>query len=182
MTARAHVLIWLLALLLCAWPVSTDDPMFLLPSFADSLPESLQVLLFVIVLPLGLLHGFSFMLGTGICAWLLWRRVAGGAATSHTLYPLVLPLLCILWLALQVAPFLLVPKGSSIRGLGWSAYTCLSTLLLMVFSIRSSIAEFRRGKHKFVSSVAVLLSVAIIFVPTLSLQCVARLTGFRFAP
>lgn len=156
--------------------------MFLLTPFVESLPEWLQMGLCVIVMPLMMLYGFSFMLGTGICALLLWRRVASGAATSHALYPLVLPVLCILWLALQAAPFLRVPAGSSIRPMGWAAYTLMSALLLMVFSIIRSVAAFRSGKHKLICSVAVLLSVAVIAVPSLSLHGVAQLKGFSLSP
>jgi hypothetical protein len=183
MTARTQVLIWLLALLLCAWQfVSTDDPMFLLTPFAESLPESLQVLLCAIVIPLMLLYAYSFMLGTGICAFFLWRRVAVGPATSHAFFPLLLPLLCILWLALQAAPFLRVPAGTHIRPMNWTACTFGSAVLLTVFSIIRSIAAFREGKNKFVCSVAMLLSVAMIIVPSLSLIGVARLEGFGLSP
>ncbi|HUI06128.1 MAG TPA: hypothetical protein VL486_03905 [Verrucomicrobiae bacterium] len=150
--------------------------------FGDSLPESWQIVFAVCMGPLMMLYGFGFFLGSGIFAVFAWRKLSEDPYKSCALQPLVVPLLSITWLALQAVPFLRVPSGTPIRPMGWAFFTLLSACVLMVVSVIASFLAFRRGKNKFACAFAVVLSIAMLVVPSLSLCGVARLKGFLLEP
>ena len=184
MTRRLKGLILILALCLCAVSfVDMEDAFTLLVGdFVDSLPGFLQIVLAACMIPLVVLYGFGFFLGSGVFALVAWRRLSEDPYKSHALQPLALPFLGITWLALQAVPFLRVPSGTPIRPMSWAAYTLLSALVLMAVSVSASIAAFRRGKNKFACTFAVILSIAMLVMPSLSLRGVALLKGLQLEP
>jgi len=182
MKKQTAFLLCIMAGLLCAWSLIAEDPFTFLDSFANFLPEALQMVLVLVMMPFMLLHNFSFMIGTGILGVLVLRQCRQEPLQSHALRPLVFPLLSMVWLTAQAAPFLCVPAGSSIRPMGWAMYTMLSALVLMLVSLGASIASLRKQKRKTASVVAILLSLAIIVVPSLALQAVAQIKGFNLSP
>ena len=129
-----------------------------------------------------LLHGYSFMIGTGIIALMAARAYRQRLPNTHTFRPLLFPVVSIAWLAMQATPFLRVPSGSSIRPMGWAAFTMMSALLLMLGSIGTSIASLRKQENKTGSVLSIILSLAIIVVPSLALHAVAQIKGFRLSP
>lgn len=168
--------------MLCAWSVLGVDPFSLLGESVDSMPEPIQMLLCDVMMPFMFLHGFSFMVGTGILALLALRAFRFRLPESHAIRPLIIPCLSIAWLALQTAPFLQVPAGSWIRPMGWAMYTMLSALGLMIFSLSASIASLRTQPSKITSVIAILLSLAIIVVPSVALHAIAQIKGFNLSP
>jgi|GEM_PF-7050148 len=182
MTKRTIVLFCILSALLCAWPQLAPDPFWLLDVTAKSVPEPIQWVLCIVMIPLMFLHGLSFMSGTGILAWLALRTCLARFQQSHAYRPLILPCLSIVWLVMQATPFLSVPAGSWIRPMGWAALTMLAAFLLMIFSLSASIASLRRQHNKPVSVVAILLSLAIIAVPSFALNAIASIKGFHLSP
>jgi hypothetical protein len=179
---RTKPLLAVLALLLCTWYVVAEDPMTSLDAFAESLPDPLQVVLVIVVLPLMLLFGFSFMLGTALLALLVWLRFGGDTPSSSRFQPVVLPLLSMLWVAVQAAPFLSVPAGQSIRPMAWAMSVFIGALVLTVYSFVTTISAFKKRGNRVVCTLALLFSVTIIVLPTLSLHTVAKIKGFTLAP
>ena len=79
-SARTKPLLAVLSLLLCTWHIVAQDPMTSLDAFAESLPEPLQVVLVIMVLPFMLLFSFSFMIGTALLGLMAWQKLGGQAS------------------------------------------------------------------------------------------------------
>ena len=180
MTRRLKRLILVLALCLCA--ASFVDLVDVYLHFGDSLPEAWRIVLAVCMSPLIILYGFGFFLGSGVFAVFAWRKLSEDLYRSHTFQPLALPLVSITWLALQAAPFLGVPSGTPIRPMAWAVFTGFSALVLMAGSVSASIAAFRRGKNMCACTFAIVLSIVMLVVPSLSLRGVASLKGLYLEP
>lgn len=129
-----------------------------------------------------LLHGFSFMAGTGILGWPALRAGLGRVPESRAYRTLVLPCMSIVWLAIQGTPFLSIPKGTWIRPMGWAGLTMLAAFLLMIFSLSKSIAALRRYPSKTVPVVAILFSLVILVTPSYALHTIAYIKGLHLSP
>lgn len=182
MTKRTTTLLCVLAALLSAWSLIADDPFALVGDSLDSLSEPVQMVVCVVMMPFMFLHGFSFMIGTGIFALLAGQACRRRLPETHTFRPLLFPIVSIAWLALQATPFFGVPAGSSIRPMGWVAFTMMSALLLTLGSLGISIASLRKQENKTGSVLAIILSLAIIVIPGFALHAVAQIKGFSLSP
>ena len=182
MTKRTTTLLCVLAALLSAWSLIAADPFALVGDSLESLPEPIQMVVCVVMMPFMLLHGYSFMIGTGIFALLAARACRQRLPKTHTSGPLLFPMVSIAWLALQATPFFRVPAGSSIRPMGWAAFTMMSAFLLMLCSLGTSIASLRKQKNKTGSVLAIILSLTIVVVPGFALHAVAQIKGFSLSP
>ncbi|MBN8248120.1 MAG: hypothetical protein J0L84_11830 [Verrucomicrobia bacterium] len=180
--SRIEPVMAVLALLLSAASFVPRDPLTGLETFAESLPGPAGAILDLVILPLRLLSGFSFMLGTALLALLIWRRVGMGAPRTGRFQPLLLPVLGLIWLVVQAAPFFTVPAGGSIRPMGWALYVFMSALTLACGSVLNTLSAFKNGGNRVVCSLAMLLSLTMVVIPSLSLHAVARLKGFTLAP
>ena len=146
--------------------------------FVESLPGFVQhVVATLIVMPLLLLHGFSFAIGTGILAVLAWRKIS----RFETLQIPSLPVLSIVWLALQAAPFLSIPEGESIRPMTWAVFAFIAAVFLIILSIYNAIAAMLNGKSKIICIMSICISAFIITIPYLSLQAIAEFKGFTLS-
>jgi hypothetical protein len=181
-SARTKPLLAVLSLLLCTWYVVARDPMTSLDAFAESLPEALQVVLVIVVLPFMLLFSFSFMIGTALLALLAWLRFGRATSSPGWFQPIVLPLLSMCWAAAQAVPLFRVPAGEAIRPMAWAAYVLMGALALTVLSIISTISAFKRRGSSPVCVLALALSLTVLVIPTLSLHAVAKIKGFTLAP
>jgi hypothetical protein len=183
MTSRTAIVLIIIALFFCLLPffVSMErfDSFLDTLDFVESLPEFVQqVVGTLILMPLLLLHGFSFAIGTGILAILLWRIIS----RFETLQIIALPLFSIVWLALQAAPFLSIPAGESIRPMGWTAFAFIAAVFLIILSVYNAIAAMLNGKSKIISLASICLSAVIITIPALSLNAVAAFKGLTLSP
>ena len=149
----------------------------------NSLPEPVQMALCFVVMPLMFLQGFSFMAGTAILAAMLWfagrKSIAIHAAA---LMPLAVPVLSALWLAAQALTFLTLARGTSIRPMGWALFVGMSSIALMILSIVNTVLQFKKGNNKIICSIALVLSLLVIAVPSVALHAVAQIRGLVLVP
>jgi hypothetical protein len=183
MTSRTRVWLCVLSLMLCAWPVIPGaDPAPWIDRFARSGSHFKEVVACVVGLPLMLVRAFSFMIGSCTLAMMAWSRLKQGAVGRGRLQPILFPLLSVILVAAQALPFVTVPPGTSIRPMAWAAYVLAGALGLAVVSVVRTISEFRRGANKLVCFAALLLSLATVAMPTLSLHAIAIIKGFSLSP
>jgi hypothetical protein len=183
MTSRTRAWACALAVVLCAWPVIPGaDPAPWIDRFARSGSHSREVVACIVGLPLMLARGFSFMIGSGALALMAWSRLKQCAIAKGRLQPILFPLLSLILVAAQALPFVTVPGGTSIRPMAWAAYVLAGALGLAVVSVVRTISAFRRGANKLVCFAALLLSLATVAMPTLSLHGIAIIKGFSLAP
>jgi hypothetical protein len=148
---------------------------------AKGVPESVQTAVTIIGLPLMLVHGLSFIIGSGTLGLMAWQRFSRSAAKNSVLEPLGLPLLSLILVGVQALPFIVVPAGTTIRPLSWAAYVVAAALALAALSIARTFSALKRGGNKAVCIAALVLTLAIVVVPSLSLKAVASIKGFRLA-
>jgi len=155
-----------------------------LGSSVDQLPNPLQMVLgLTILLPLMLLYGFSFMIGSGLLVFFVWITMRRKLSVySLDLTPLALPALGAAWLAAQALPFLMVPRGTPIRPIGWAFYVLLSALALTILSVGMTISHFKKKRNKTVCALGILFSIALMVIPSFSLGTVARIKGLILEP
>ena len=183
MTSRTRVWVCALAMVLCAWPVIPGaDPAPWIDRFAGSGSHFKEVVACVVGLPLMLARAFSFMIGSGTLALMAWWKLKQGAAAKGRLQPILFPLLGLILVAAQALPFVTVPGGTSIRPMAWAAYVLAGALGLAVVSVVRTVSALKRGASKPACGAALLLSLATVTMPTLSLHTVAIIKGFSLAP
>ena len=183
MKSRRSLLVILAVLLIVLSIVGPEDPFSVLDSVVIRFSDSLQVVLTIFIIPLIMLHGFSYMIGTGILALIAGYSVKKwDAANSRYWRPLTFPVISLLWLVSQALPFLSIPTGTHIRPMGWAMSVMMSSLTLMVIGITRSVVSFRRGQNKTACSLSLLVSIALLIVPSISLHVVASVKGLILSP
>ena len=183
MSPRTRACLCVAALVLCAWPlIPAADPLPWITQGTQTGSGLKRAVVSIVGLPLMLAHGWSFMVGSGALALMAWLRIRQGAVAQGRFGAIVFPLISLGLIGVQALPFLSVPAGSSIRPLAWAAYAVGGALALAVISVVRSISALRRGGPWWVCLGAVLLSVGIVIVPSLSLKAVAAIKGFSLAP
>ena len=118
----------------------------------------------------------------GALGVMAWKRFSRSAARGGVLEPLALPLLSLILVGAQALPFLVVPGGTSIRPMAWGAYVVAAALGLAALSLARSLSALKRGGNRAVCAAAMVLSLAIVVVPSLSIKAVAGIKGFRLGP
>lgn len=183
MKSRRSLLVILAALLIVLSAVGPEDPFSFLDSVMTRFSDSLQMVLTIFIMPLMMLHGFSYMIGTGILALIAGYSVKKwDVANSRYWGPLTFPVISLLWLASQALPFLSIPTGTHIRPMGWAMSVTISSLILMVIGITRSVVSFRSGQNKSACSLSLLVSIAFLIVPSVSLHIVASVKGLILSP
>ena len=66
--------------------------------------------------------------------------------------------------------------------MAWAAYVLLAAVALTVLSVVSTVSAFKRRGSSVVCVLALVLSLAVIVTPTVSLHAVAKIKGFTLAP
>jgi hypothetical protein len=183
MSKRFQILLVLLAVGLCLWPmIPGADPALCLERLGKGASKPVEAIVTIVGLPLMLLYGFSFMIGSGTLGVMSWRWLRRRAAANGLMQPILLPLFSAVMVGLQALPFLVVPAGTSIRPMAWAAYVLVGALALTIISVARSISALKRGGNGLVCITAVVLSLGIVVMPSLSLKAVAWIKGFTLAP
>lgn len=184
MTRRTKILLIALALLLCTWSFAgSRDPFWMVDLLMKGSPDSVQMAFCVVLIPFMFLQGFSFHVGTAILTLLVWfERMKRLGVHASDLPPLTLPMFSYLWLATQAVVFLSLPRGTPIRPMGWALCVGSASLVLTILSIANTVAQFKKGKNKVKCSIALLASIFVIAVPSLSLHIVAQIRGLVLEP
>ena len=183
MKSRPSFLIILAVLLIALPTIGPENPFRLLDPIMSRFSDSVQMVLCIFIMPLMALHGFSYMIGTGILALLAGHSVRNRVLVNPQPWePLAAPSISLLWLASQSLPFLRLPAGTPIRPMGWAMYVMMSSLILTIVCIIKTIASLRKGKNKTACVVALIVSIGLLIIPSVSLHTVARVKGLVLSP
>jgi hypothetical protein len=183
MSPRARIVLALLAGALCLWPmVRGADPALLIDRLGKGPSGPVQTIVGIVGLPLMLSYGFSFMIGSGTLGLMGWLRLRRETAAGSTLHPALLPLFSAVMVGIQALPFLTVPAGTHIRPMAWAAYVLVGAIALTVISVVQSISALKQGGKMPACVLALVLSLGIVVIPTLSLNAVAKIKGFSLGP
>ena len=183
LSARTQKIIYCLSGALCCWPlIPGADPLSWMQRSAKGAPQAIQGVVAIVGYQLMLLYALSFMIGSGALGVMAWKRFSRSAARGGVLEPLALPLLSLILVGAQALPFLVVPGGTSIRPMAWGAYVVAAALGLAALSLARSLSALKRGGNRAVCAAAMVLSLAIVVDPSLSIKAVAGIKGFRLGP
>jgi len=183
-TSRTFNLLLILGLLLAIFPmvVSSDSLFMIFDRLFSAHPSALlQGLLMPIMMLLGWLHGFSFMIGTVICFWCAGRFLL---RPERPVMPaaVLIPLLCDGYVFAQALPFLAVPRGAGIRPMGWVFFTLLLACGMTVFGLVYVTGQFRTQQNKAFCGIGIFLSLLPIPIMMSSLRLMAAIKGFELEP
>ena len=138
---------------------------------------ALTVLLIPITWSLGLLGFFGYVVGTGILTW-----CAGRLMLRHrkSFIPpvLLVPLLCDIYVFVQVLPLFELPYGAQIRPGGLIGMTFLPAFGLTIYCVFYAARRLRAQENKIICAVGILIGLLPIPIMLLSLQLVVAIKGF----
>ena len=138
---------------------------------------ALTVLLIPITWSLGLLGFFGYVVGTGILTW-----CAGRLLLRHrkSFIPpvLLVPLLCDIYVFVQVLPLFELPYGAQIRPGGLIGMTFLPAFGLTIYCVFYAARRLRAQENKIICAVGILIGLLPIPIMLLSLQLVVAIKGF----
>lgn len=161
-----------------AWGTSGGDPLAWVPAHPSML---LTILLLPIMACFSILYGFGYIVGTGILAWnvrtlmLRDRKLVNPAA-------IFIPLLCDVYVFAQALPFFEVPRGESIRPMGWSAITFLLAVAMTIYGVSYAAMQLRAKENKIICTIGILVGLLPYPIMLFSLNLVAAIKGFRLEP
>jgi hypothetical protein len=183
-SSRTHRPLFILGLLLTMFPIVVSSEtiigMFERISPGSSAQDSsvLEILLMPVFMLFCYLHGFSFMIGTGICVW-CFGRFLGLPEKPMVPRAVLIPLLCDAYVFAQALPFLAVPRGAGIRPMGWVAFALLLALGMTVFEW----FYVSRQLHTQPKRASVVLGYVLSLLPfpivMASLRLMAAIKGFE---
>jgi hypothetical protein len=182
-SSRTDRLLFALGLLLAMFPIvvssETIIEMFERISPGSSAHDSsaVEILLMPVFMLLCYLHGFSFMIGTGICVW-CFGRFLGLPERPMVPRVVLVPLLCDAYVFAQALPFLAVPRGTGIRPMGWVAFALLLGLGMTVFEWFYVARQLRSQPNSAFVILGYVLSLLPIPIVMISLGLMASIKGF----